>query len=436
MNKEHIKKTILEIEQGIQILKHQLADQQPDLPKSSSESEATQEAQPATSTLRRSRTSRPTPPIARLLKPFDTFVPGEARRLYWLDVRGPCVVYISPANVAVNVFELGGGTPDTFRAAVLSTSERFPEVLGIAFNEPDRYFISVARNPEWLEEGFELEFAIRYAEPSLAYSDNAITPLPDTTLRTPFLFFPDGTEAFDCPARPHYGGFLECVTCEYGSLLESVSTALYDLAVELPLLTFPIPPAGAGGPRAPSSARHNENYCGISAFIHSMQSKFPGALPPNAHTDPTEWDKVGDALDHSNTFGERGSKMVDNINKNFRDKQGAADGKRYCAEQLTNSAASIWSKRNCDLKLLVYDLPTFGHWVDINSVTQTATGVDLNVQDYGHNYTVPYNDAKDTIDLTNAAGSTMGNRGKEFGGRNPLQRIYFVAVCECPASTH
>jgi len=43
--------------------------------------------------------------------------------------------------------------------------------------------------------------------------------------------------------------------------------------------------------------------------------------------------------------------------------------------------------------MLIYDLPTFGHWVDVTSVTQTATGVDPTCQDYGDSYAVPYDPA-------------------------------------------
>lgn len=391
--------------------------------------------------------AQPPTELARLVPATDHFIPGESEKLYWLAVRAPALLYLGPGPLSVSVLQMGDQLAGAGAAEVLGPSERFPGTVAIHFRHPmSLAFVRVRRNPEWMEAVQSLEMGIRYGDPDAAYASDLVLAQP--VISTPLLEFPSGREAYAFPPGASQRSFLEYVASAYEMLLDGLSFAEYEIAAELPLVTFPIAgqtpptpliaPPNFVGPTPPMNAEHNNNYCGISAFIHSMQRKFPGSLPPNVDgksnpNDPTDWDKVGDDLDHSNTFGERGSKMVENINKNFRDKPGAANGKRYCAGELSDiSVANLaaWAE-DCDLKLLVYDLPTFGHWVDLTGITPTATGADLTIQDYSSSYTVSYNDRDGTIDFTNAAGSTMGNRGKRFGGKNPLEQFYFCVVCEC-----
>ena len=69
-----------------------------------------------------------------------------------------------------------------------------------------------------------------------------------------------------------------------------------------------------------------------------MLTTFPDALPSNVTTDSTEWDKIGDAIDHSNTFGTRAAKLISNINKNFYSSTSyVRNGKRYRAQELQDN---------------------------------------------------------------------------------------------------
>jgi hypothetical protein len=361
---------------------------------------------------------------------------------------GPALLLAEPATVVMEVLHPGPEAASADTRAI-RTPRRFPHTAGVALTRAaDCVFLRVTRDLEWIDAEQTVEFGLVYG--NLLDGLEPETLLEGEALPSPLKHFPSGADAFLTPGWSDDRSFLQYVANAYPTLLLGLPSALYELGAELLVGATPPP---VDGPTPPSSSvRHINNYCGISAFIHSMANTFPGALDPALGKDE-QWDDVGDKLDHSNTFGVRVSKMVDQINENYRDKP-AANGKRYCAKSFTfgkgfsgdiSTKQLAEYKKHCDVKMCIEDtfpsdakawLPgqhsrSVWHWVDITAVTETATGADLQVQDYGRSYTVPANQDAQTLDFTHAAGSTMGDRGKNFGGWNPTERIYFCIVCEC-----
>src|SRR5262249_8990126 len=149
---------------------------------------------------------------------------------------------------------------------------------------------------------------------------------PPHVIRSPFRAYPSGQEletpprALPLPLDTYVSRFYRY------NLREGIAAGLYELYAELPL-TFCGLAGAAGGPdKAPPGASHSSSICGISTFIHSMDNRFPGALPGNVTTNKDEWDKAADSIDHSG-IGITAGTMVKKINENYRDKPGAKDGK-------------------------------------------------------------------------------------------------------------
>lgn len=221
----------------------------------------------------------------------------------------------------------------------------------------------------------------------------------------------------------------------YGFLLGgSMSFLEYVFEAEL-LPAVCLGGAATDGPTAPLEARHNDNYCGVSTFIHSMETTFPGSLPENVTTNRLYWDDVAENLDHSNTFGIRGCKMVKNINQNYGDDTPeSSDRKRYCAGEIDDTSIAnlaAWAE-DCDVKLLVFDLPEFGHWVDVNQV-DLAAGT-LEIQDYGDRYNVSYDGDAEDITVPRGNGPLAEEFGGEVAGDGLDEWVDFYVVCECDLS--
>lgn len=264
-------------------------------------------------------------------------------------------------------------------------------------------------------------------EVRVALDADAWEQLLETRIDSPIVRLPGGEPLFDVDGLAAYGfdpregiGFLAYL--ELADLFEAFCVV------------------GADGPRPPTGSEHKKNYCGISAFIHSMQRTFPGALPADAGTNAASWDGVGDNLDHSNTFGERPGKMVDEINDNYgTSPPRSRDGKRYCATELDDTSAAnlgAWAE-DCDLKMCILDVTSvWGHWVDITGVD--AGQKKLSFQDYEDTGTVNYSEDSENVDFSSAPNTTMG---RHFNGTNTTagdgigETVTFVAVCACDTSS-
>jgi phage tail-like protein len=356
--------------------------------------------------------------IARLLEADITLGPGQTSN-YWLPSPYITSLFVSDPFILIDIFDENGN--NISQSVEVFTADDHNGYFLPPYLES--FFISFT-NENTSETTFET--AIRFSgideDPELAM----------TIINSPIMSFDTGNYLFEVPEGFHYDSFGEFMSEEFDFESE-MSFMDYLKDEQLFFSECMLPPAGnsTSGPTPPTGARHNENYCGISAFIHSMETTFPGALSHDIRTSKAQWDRLGDDLDHSNTFGERGGKFVDNVNKNFGDRVITGDRKNYCAaeiEDTTPANLEAWSDV-CNIKMLIYDIPSYGHWVDINSVS----GNTLNFQDYSYSHSATFDGKVVDFSSSGTGGPTMSH----FKGSNTkagdgfFESVQFYAVCEC-----
>ncbi|MCV0431148.1 phage tail protein [Nitrosopumilus sp.] len=358
--------------------------------------------------------------VARILQSIIIIGPHDTSN-FWLPVSFTTTVFISNSSIQIAIFDSDGNNISDF-VEIMSNDDH--QIIFLPA-EHDLVFISLT-NPN--SDYTTFETAIEYSE---------ITSNPElvmTPIDSPLIEFGTNTPLYEIPP-----GF----DAVYSSF-DDFSSAEFEYESEMSLMDYLkneqlffseclLPPAGStlSGPTPPEKSRHNANYCGISAFIHSMETTFPGALSHDIRTNSAQWDRLGDNLDHSNTFGERGGKFVENVNKNFGNKVITGNGKKYCAAEIEDTTPANLEAWNdiCNVKMLVYDIPSFGHWVDLTSIS----GNKITYQDYGHNHPATF-DGK-VVDFSN---SNLGGPMKDhFRGNNAkagdgfFESVQFYAVCEC-----
>ena len=401
------------------------------------------------------------PSHAALLRPGVRFERGEREKRLWLPVpaAGELLFELAP-DLHAAVYDRSGAP---LGAAGELPSELSPDAAGLRFDAPTDLVNVVLRRSGDLGEARLVPFALAFDDLLEVASDDADF---DGMLYSPLRSFPDGAEVSDLPLLElsHYETFADWVEDAFGWNPGEGLPALEWLFFDE--LFFTGCPAGFPGATPPAGAAHDQNECGISTFIHSMQSTFPGALAPDVTTNPTEWDRAAGFIGHTNTFGTPGTVLIDQVdqlngvgvdvvtNLKFQEPSRTRDGKFYCADRISDVGVAnlaAWNE-DCDLKALAYDVYTggkpFGHWIDVNSVTPDpadATKATLNVQDYAASYDVGYESDGDgandpTADFgvdPAAAGSVMAS---DFAGGNRVcgddsdERLYFYVVCECDRS--
>ena len=393
------------------------------------------------------------PKLARWLQPNVEFQPGVVERLYWFQFNAPgSILLAGDSQIEFSVLTQAGVPAGGNEVQVFEQDEFSPQARQIYFPEPQGiYFIKFTRPRDGIGKTSGLELAVRYDDPESVFNAENLEIGP--VLNSPLVEFPSGEPANRLPPLSAYDSFAEFVLREYGKDFQpGIPLILY---VALQELAQTVCPAGAtttttapttpdptpihGYP--PKHASHNNNYCGISMFINSMETNFPGSLPSDVRTNPDQWDRVGKNLDHSNTIGEKGNKFVERVNRRYRDRTWAANGKNYCAAELDDTSPAnlaAWSEC-CNLSLLVYDLVTvFGHWVDVTKVN----GDELTLQDYDKNYKVKYDGPNENVDFSTApTDSAMGDHfrkrpfSKAIAGDGLFEIVDFYVVCGCDISS-
>lgn len=380
--------------------------------------------------------------IAKLMQNTINFAPNELEQIVWFPL---------PAAATLKIDNVPGYTVKAYNKQGVPLADPSPQgdYLNLQLPSADEfYFLRVNRETAQSTTEAELELALLFSEPSSLFYDDAPTELfPEYSIFSPLKQFPSGNAFWEVPNGEPYETFQEYVQEVWGFDPE-LGLAFDDWLIVEELPEGLCPAAGAAGPLPPAGAQHDENYCGISVFIHSMETYFPGALKNNVRTNAASWDEVGDNLDHSCTFGIRGNKLVDNVNKNYGNATPKSqNGQAYCAGKISRANATATNLANwaedCNVKLLVYDFSSFfGHWVDVNKVNidpnDPNSGI-LELQDYQFAYSVnltgPGFVGQATVDFSTAnANSVMG---KNFKGDNTLagdswyEPLGFTVVCKC-----
>jgi len=194
-----------------------------------------------------------------------------------------------------------------------------------------------------------------------------------------------------------------------------------------------------GPSSAPGFAQHNVNICGLSVFIRSMKTTFPGALKADIETNTAYWDKIAGLIGHSNKFGMRGAAIDLALMDNFTEKTSTEDGKRYCLSSISNTDIQnlAYYAEDCDLKMLVYDR-LFAHWADVDNVD--VPGDQLGLMDYNRYDDVgykrdpwnwPFNEEE--VDFMGSGGTMRSHfKGANYlAGDDRWEIVDFYAVCEC-----
>jgi hypothetical protein len=387
-------------------------------------------------------------PVAELLRPEVVFAPGERQKHVWIPLPAEGVVlfdgtrgvHATAHDRTGRIAAAAGSTVDEFGAAEL-TLEEPAEHYGLTFTRTGS-----------LREGKSVNVAVLFDFPEELFGGPG--PSWDTVVYSPLRTFPEGEDVLQLPVDAPVESFEAWVYDQWGFYLEEgLPAELWYVASELAWSTCPAGQAApTPGAAPPPGSTHDDNYCGISVFVHSMTTTFPGALKANVTTNAASWDAVGASIDHSNWFGTRGAKLVSNVNKNF---QGASnvsqDGRQYCAAKIKDvSPANLaaWQE-DCNLKVLTFEFSNgFGHWADVTQVTPNANNPNaatLRLQDYGANYQVGYTVANNVLTQTpmvdfshpSAAGSTMAGN---FNGTNTIagddwdEPTGFSVVCPCDTS--
>ncbi|MCB0278700.1 MAG: hypothetical protein KDD94_04310 [Calditrichaeota bacterium] len=274
-------------------------------------------------------------------------------------------------------------------------------------------------------------------------------------INNPVISFPEGEGLEIVPDIFGYDSYNKFIKAEYDHWKMNMIFFEYVFATELPPVIFPViagkstptrlklGPHGFGAADSvpPIGVRHNDNYCAIYAFIHSMETTFPGAVKSDSLRSRSEWDRVGDNIGHSNTFGARAGVIIDHVNKNFGQNPPASrDGKKYCAIEIKDTRPQNlrnWNEK-CDVKMLLYDkVHIWGHWLDVDSVK----GDTIQFIDYGNKSQGKYDPKKKEIDFsglktfhpTKTQFKSANNDsicGNDFG-----EEVYFIVICECDPNT-
>ncbi|MGA1842643.1 MAG: hypothetical protein ACMUIU_18665 [bacterium] len=381
------------------------------------------------------------PVWAYLIQPDIVLNPGETSKILWLPMPATGAVMFSKSeSVNVTVYNQGGKEADTANVKIYKQYHELFDIGAVKFVNPEGiYYIKFSRT-EVSTRILKLEAQITFDYPKKVFTQENLL---QNIIYSPIISFPGGDPIND----RGYGteAFADYVMQTYNyDMTKGISFLNYMMINELPLVFFPgqaAPspmPSPTRGPTPPSGAEHDDNYCGLSVFIHSMITTFPGSLPSDVTTNPRSWDKIGDAIDHSNWFGERGAKLVDNVNENFGEiHPQSSNGKRYCAGKLSDTSLAnleAWNE-DCNLKMLIYDWPEFGHWVDVTAIN----GNTLTIQDYSVNATVTYNPSNKSVDFSSAQNTEMAtsnfNGNDKVAGDDPFEIVIFTVVCECDISS-
>ena len=399
------------------------------------------------------------PRQAQVVHSEVSFAPGERELALWLPMSGPGEISLeSSAGLSAEAYDREGDLLDgtgSAKGAITSLRSDVPS---------DFCMLMLSRPDDLLRTPQRVEIGVAFDDPLATFMEE--TPEREFTIHSPIRAFPGGLDVLEVPEDYPYASFAEFVESEYGYAPELGILGL-QWFVNGEILRVLWPPAGHPGALPPTGASHDDNYCGISTFIHSMETTFPGALKANVTTNAASWDEVGDNLDHSCWFGIRGAKMVTNVNKNYGGNNPATqNGKKYCAKWIRDSSPAnlaAWTE-DCNVKVLVYDfMHFFGHWADVTSVTPDPTDANkasLNLQDYAANYNVAFSHltSGDQIDFSAAPlNNTMrGNfdAGNPIAGDDtvpvlltprpeagkpidvPTEEVWFYVVCECDATTN
>ncbi|QUC64153.1 phage tail protein [Nitrosopumilus sp. K4] len=360
--------------------------------------------------------------VARLLEADITLRPGQTSK-YWLPTPYMTSLFVSDPFVSVGIFDENGN--DISQSVEIFAADDHNGFFLPPYHE--LFFVSFTN-----ENSYQTTF-----ETAIQYSGIREDPeLAMTVIDSPIISWDTGDYLFEVPEGFNYDSFVDFASEEFDFDSE-MSFMDYLKDEQLFFSECMLPPAGSttSGPAPPDGARHNDNYCGISAFVHSMETTFPGALSHDIRTSKAQWDRLGDNLDHSNTFGERGGKFVDNVNKNFGDRVITGDRKNYCAaeiEDTTPANLEAWSDV-CNIKMLIYDIPSYGHWVDINSIS----GNTINFQDYNYSHSATFDGKVVDFSSSGTGGPTLSH----FKGSNTkagdgfFESVQFYAVCECDKSS-
>ncbi len=398
---------------------------------------------------------------SELMQSDILFQPGEIEKVVWVPLAGSASIVLESDKA------LSAEAYDQDRNLLDSTGLPQGGLMQLQADLPSEDYVVALSRPDVLSDTSQsVEVGIQFDDPRAAFMEE--TPYREVVIFSPLRTFPGGTDVFELPDGSPYSTFDQFVETEYAYSPEQGIAGLQWLVQEQLLHTF-CPPAGHPGARPPTGSSHDDNFCGISAFIHSMQRSFPGALKADVAINSQSWDEVGDNLDHSCWFGVRGEKMVENVNSNYGgDNPDTQDGKSYCASRIRDTSPAnlaAWAE-DCDVKVLIYDIPNiFGHWADVLSVTPDPTDPSrgtLNLQDYEDNYDVSLSNSAsgDQVDFSGApldntmrgnfdqsdpvagdATATVALNPRPMPGEEPklteisIEAVWFYVVCECDPDT-
>jgi hypothetical protein len=396
---------------------------------------------------------------AELLRAGVVFAAGEREKRLWLAMPSAGELLFDRAPDLHATLYAPDGSPLAVGGELPSALD--PEAASLALPGPSGHLSLVLRRSGSLRRQRDVTALLWLDDPAAAAGSSL-------GFFSPLRSFPDGEDLYDLPVGSPFASFDDYVLGAWGYPLSEGRLAFEWFALQ-PLF-YGLCPVGGPGATPPAGASHDQNECGISTFIHSMETTFPGALAPDVTTDPKKWDAVADTIGHRNWHGTpllasqvnehlSGARtQVDRIGpvavgaSKVAQPSGTRDGKFYCAgrvgdERPANLAA--WAE-DCNLKVLVFDLPDFAHWADVNRVTpdpNDASKATLQLQDYEKSYDVPCSHVAGTVlDTTRmdfgadpaAAGSVM--RGN-FDAADPVagddleESVSFWVVCECDRTT-
>ncbi len=372
--------------------------------------------------------------FAYLIKPDVILKPNEQRKILWLEIPEPgYLVHSSNSNLAFAVYEKDSAIPLQDSITFIKNFEGNLEVDAVEFQKSSKlFFVEITRKGNAYDE-IEIEMQLKFINPEEVYN---VSQINQKKIFSPVLEFPSGIEVIDLgDGKSAFNNFvINNYSYDYKS---GINYLVYLMENELPLVISNSKSEDfIYGASAPKGAMHNDNYCGISAFVRCMQTTFPDALSPYVTINAYEWDLIGEALNHSNIFGTRAAKLISNIDKNFyRSTEYVLNNKHYFAKLLQQNVTQedllthFESRHN--LKLLIYDYPEFGHWVDIDFVGGQNS---LQIVDYDAVTWIYYDPDKNELDLRMLdSNSVLGrhfNKSDNIAGDGPFEYFYFVAIIQ------
>jgi|GEM_PF-4547779 len=371
--------------------------------------------------------------FAYLIKPDVILKPGEQRKILWLEMPKPgYLVHSSNSNLAFAVYEKDNAIPLQDSITFIKNFEGNLEVDAVEFQKSSKlFFVEITRKGNTNNE-IEIEMQLKFINPEEVYN---VSQIYQNKIFSPVLEFPSGIEVIDLgDGKSAFTDFV--FNNYYYDHTKGISYLIYLMQQELPLVEFNKAVNYIPGATAPKGANHHENYCAISAFVRCMQTTFPDALSPYVTVNAFEWDLIGDAIDHSNIFGTRAAKLISNINKNFDASTAyVLNGKRYRAHMLENNISMsdllMLLEVGFNIKLLIYDYPNFGHWVDVD-ITSTSTA--LRIVDYDTISWVFYNSEKGELDFEyldpNSVTATHFKGDNNIAGDSIFEYFYFIGISQ------